>query len=308
MMMRCPTVDELPAPESTKTGWPWTRESDRVPCLMPDGKPWPRISIVTPLLNQKPFIEETIRSILLQGYPDVEHIVIDGGSTDGSLDAIERYSAWVKCAVHKGEGQSAAVNRGITMATGELIGWQNSDDFYGQDCFQRAALAAADRPDVDIFNGTVRGFQGHDSCPPWLFENCNEFSQERFLEEVCVMNQSMFFRRKIFERGLFLNDDLHYAMDLDFFWRLSLEGCRYLMVPEMIGYYRQHDKAKSTSYNVRADLESYGILRGLCADKRLDRRLRLRARQQLRARFLRSFINARRTLVKKVAIELIRPV
>ena len=82
-MMQCPTLADLPRPPANKAGWPWTEESERVPGAMPDGRPWPRISIVTPLLNQKPFIEETIRSILLQGCPDIEHIVIDGGSTDG---------------------------------------------------------------------------------------------------------------------------------------------------------------------------------------------------------------------------------
>lgn len=306
--MRCPTLAALPESPVNKTGWPWTEESERLPDTMPDGKRWPRISIVTPLLNQKAFIEETIRSILLQGYPEIEHMIVDGGSTDGSLAVIEHYSPWVKCVVREGEGQSAAVNWGFREATGDLIGWQNSDDFYGPSSFRQAALAAAQHPDCDIFNGMVRGFQGQNSRPPWLFENCNEFSQESLLKEVCVMNQSMFFRRRIFERGVYLKDDLHFAMDLEFFWRLSLEGFRYRMVPSMIGYYRQHENAKSTTYNVRSDLENYALLRGLCRDKRLDRRLRLKARAQLRERFLKSFSNARRTLLKKLAIELILPI
>ena len=306
--MRCPTLADLPKPPADKTGWPWTEESERLPDAMQDGGAWPRISVVTPLLNQKPFIEETIRSILLQGYPDVEHIVIDGGSTDGSLKVIEQYAPWVKSIVRKGEGQSAALNRGFREATGELLGWQNSDDFYGPDNFRQAALAAAQYPDCDIFNGLVRGFQGLNSRPPWLFENCKEFSRASLLEEVCVMNQSMFFRRKIFDRGVFLEDDLHYAMDVEYFWRLSLEGFQYQVVPAMVGYYRQHENAKSNSYNVRGDLEPYALLRSLCRDKRLDRRLRLRAREQLRARFLKSFSSARRTLLKKLAIELILPI
>ena len=306
--MLCPAITELPKPPANQTGWPWTEESERVPDSMPDGRPWPKISVVTPHLNQRPFIEEMIRSILLQGYPDIEHLVIDGGSTDGSLELIAQYSSWVKCVVEKGEGQSAALNRGFRLATGDLIGWQNSDDFYGPDAFRQAALAAAEHPDCAIFNGMVRGFQGHESLPPWIFENCNEFSQEKLLKEVCVMNQSMFLRRGVFERGVFLRDDLHFAMDQEFFWRLSLEGFRYHMVPSMIGYYRQHENAKSTTYSVRADLEPYAILRGLCRDRRLDRRLRLSAREQLRARFLRSFFNARRTLIKKLVVELILPI
>jgi glycosyltransferase involved in cell wall biosynthesis len=219
---------------------------------MPDGRPWPRVSIVTPLLNHKPPIEETIRSILLQGYPDIEHIVVDGGSTDGSLAVVGRYSSWVRCVVRKGGGQSAAVNFGLKESTGDLIGWQNSDDFYGPGSFQQAALAAAQYPESDIFNGMVRGFQGQNSQPPWLFESCYEFSQESLLNKMCVMNQSMFLRRRIFEQGVYLKDDLHFAMDQEFFWRLSFEGFRYRMVPSMIGYYRQHENAKSTTYNVAA--------------------------------------------------------
>jgi glycosyltransferase involved in cell wall biosynthesis len=306
--MRCPTLAELPAPPADKNGWPWTEESERLCDVMPDGRAWPKISIVTPLLNQRPYIEETVRSILLQGYPDIECLIVDGGSTDGSLELIEKYAAWVKCAVRSGEGQSAAVNRGFREAAGELIGWQNSDDFYGPGSFGYAALAAAEHPDCEILNGMVRGFQGQASRPPWIFENCHEFSQGKLLEEVCVMNQSMFFRRKIFERGVFLREDLHFAMDVEFFWRLSIEGFHYHLAPSMIGYYRQHENAKSTQYDVRSDLEPYAILRGLCRDRRLDRRLRLRARQQLRNRFLGSFFHARRTILKKLAPELILPV
>jgi GT2 family glycosyltransferase len=118
----------------------------------------------------------------------------------------------------------------------------------------------------------------------------------------------MFFRRKIFDRGVFLEDNLHYAMDQEFFWRLSLEGFRYQVVPSMIGYYRQHENAKSNTYHVRNDLEPYKMLRGLCRDKRLDRRLRLKARAQLRQRFLSSFSSARKTILKKIALELILPI
>ncbi len=306
--MQCPSLAELPKAPAGKSGWPWTEESTRLPDTMPDGKRWPKISIVTPHLNQRPFIEETIRSILLQGYPEIEHIIIDGGSTDGSLEVIAQYSPWLRCIVEKGEGQSAAANRGFKLVTGDLIGWQNSDDFYGPDNFRQAALAAVKYPDRDIFHGMVRGFQGQNSQPPWLFESCEEFSRERLLNEVCVKNQSMFFRRKIFDQGVFLEDNLHYAMDQEFFWRLSLEGFQYQVVPLMIGYYRQHENAKSNIYNVRNDLEPYAMLRGLCRDKRLDRRLRLKVRAQLRQRFLSSFSSARKTILKKLAIELILPI
>ncbi len=307
-MIKCPALDELPAPPQGKSGWPWTVASEPLPLAMPGGAPWPAITIVTPHLNQQPFIEETIRSILLQGYPAVEHIVVDGGSTDGSLDLLARYSPWVRCIVEKGEGQSAAANRGFRLAAGELIGWQNSDDFYGPGAFREAALAAARHPGSDILHGAVRGFQGHLCQPPWLFESGREFSRRRMLRQLCVMNQSMFFRRRIFDRGFFLQDHLHFAMDQEFFWRLSLEGFHYRLVPSITGYYRQHDDAKSTRYNVRGDLEPYALLRSLTRDPRLDRPLRLEARRQLRIRFLKSFVSARKTLLRKLVPELVRPV
>src|SRR5262245_50300660 len=112
--MKCPAVAELPPPPSGKTGWPWTDETPPLPSTQPDGSPWPRISIVTPSYNQSEFIEETIRSVLLQGYPDLEYIIIDGGSTDQSLDIIRKYARWLAYWIsEKDRGQSHAINKGF---------------------------------------------------------------------------------------------------------------------------------------------------------------------------------------------------
>src|SRR5579885_3553995 len=127
--MRCPTLAELPPPPAGKTGWPWTIETPALPASRADGSPWPRISIVTPSYNQGQFIEETIRSVLLQGYPDLEYIVIDGGSTDQSVEIIRKYERWLTYWVsEKDRGQAHAINKGFSSVTGELFNWINSDD------------------------------------------------------------------------------------------------------------------------------------------------------------------------------------
>lgn len=127
--MRCPTLSELPPPPSGKTGWPWTQASPQPPDQMPDGAEWPKISIVTPNYNYGRFIEETIRSVLLQGYPNLEYIVIDGGSMDDSVEIIKKYQSYLTYWESKPDrGQTHAINKGLERATGEIFNWINSDD------------------------------------------------------------------------------------------------------------------------------------------------------------------------------------
>jgi glycosyltransferase involved in cell wall biosynthesis len=127
-MIHC-SLAHLPPPPPGRTGWPWTEETPPLSPARSDGSPWPLISIVTPSYNQIEFIEETIRSILLQGYPNLEYIIIDGGSTAACVDIIRKYSPWLTHWVsEKDRGQAHAINKGLERCTGEIFQWINSDD------------------------------------------------------------------------------------------------------------------------------------------------------------------------------------
>jgi len=127
--MKAPTLSDLPPPPPDKAGWPWTEQSDPLPETQPDGSPWPSISIVTPSYNQGAFIEEAIRSVLLQGYPNLEYVVIDGSSTDGAVEIIEKYAPWIDHWVSEpDQGQSHAINKGFSRCSGTYGNWLNSDD------------------------------------------------------------------------------------------------------------------------------------------------------------------------------------
>ena len=127
--MRSPKLNDLPEPPKGKIGWPWTEESTPLQHLTPAGREWPRITIITPSFNQGAFIEETIRSVLLQGYPNLAYLIFDGGSTDNTVEIIKKYSPWLTYWVSEPDGgQSDAINRGLNMAAGEFATWINSDD------------------------------------------------------------------------------------------------------------------------------------------------------------------------------------
>jgi glycosyltransferase involved in cell wall biosynthesis len=120
---------DLPAPPAGKTGWPWTAESTHLPSTTPGGLPWPRLSVVTPTLNQAEFLEATLRSVLLQGYPNLEYVVVDGGSTDGSAEIVDRYTPWLNYAISQPDGgQYFAISHGLGVSTGNVMTWLNGDD------------------------------------------------------------------------------------------------------------------------------------------------------------------------------------
>ncbi len=251
--MRSPTLTELPPPPPGKAGWPWTAESPQLPDPMPDGRPWPRVSIVTPSYNQAQFIEETIRSVLLQGYPDLEYMIIDGGSTDGSVEIIRKYEPWLAYWVsEKDRGQADAINKGWSRATGRVIAWLNSDDYYLSGALAEAMSLWQQFPEASILYGDVvrvdyasreidrprRGpFSRDDTLHFWRYRN--------------VQQPAAFFDAGLLGEVGYLDTTLHMIMDYDFVLRTSNRGKQIVHVDRWFTCFRLHDSSKTMSANYR---------------------------------------------------------
>jgi glycosyltransferase involved in cell wall biosynthesis len=213
----------------------------------------PRISVITPSFNQGQYIEETMRSVLLQGYPNLEYIVIDGGSTDGSVAIIERYARWLHYWVsEKDRGQSHAINKGFQIATGDIIAYLNSDDIYLPDALWRVADAWQKSPKCVVFVG---GFVH-------VYESRNKLSAvkrpllpHRGPIDLSLLNheswrlpqQSGFFSGNALKKGqLFVYEDLHYTMDRELYCRLLKFG-KACFIDNVLATYRLHEVSKTCS-------------------------------------------------------------
>jgi len=154
--MKCPELSELPPPPPGREGFPWTEGSRPLPERTPEGTAWPRLSVVTPSYQQAAFLEETIRSVLLQGHPDLEYWVVDGGSTDGSVEIIEKYAPWLAGWVsERDQGQTDAINKGLRRVTGQVVAYLNSDDVYARDAFHVVASQFTGPAKVDWLIGVT---------------------------------------------------------------------------------------------------------------------------------------------------------
>ncbi|WAL58529.1 glycosyltransferase family 2 protein [Thermocoleostomius sinensis] len=257
--MRCPKLSELPPPPPGKEGWPWTEESDALPDRMLNGKPWPLISIVTPSYNQGEFIEETIRSLLLQGYPNLEYIIIDGGSIDNSIEVIRKYEPWITYWTSEpDQGQSNAVNKGFLKSHGTILAWLNSDDTYEKNALCSVATLMVQKPNVDVVYGNVKVI---DEVGQTLTEvRTVPFNSQAFLYETVhiVAQSAVFWRSKLFFEVGKLNEELHYSMDRDLLVKFMEKGANFAFLRAPLGTYRCHQSSKTfgTSSKSRAELLS----------------------------------------------------
>lgn len=219
--MRCPSLAQLPPPPPGKTGWPWTEEGPSMTETMPDGRPWPPISIVTPSYNQASFLEETIRSVLLQGYPNLEYIVIDGGSSDGSVEVIEQYETWLACWVSEPDrGQAHAINKGFARASGQIFAWLNSDDVYEPEALQQIATKLARSPACNLVYGDG-SYIDLDGLKTGRCDWIQPYDRGRFRTFNFILQPAAFWRRSLWERAGPLDARYHYAMDWEWLLRAT---------------------------------------------------------------------------------------
>ena len=249
----CVRLGELPEPPRGKTGWPWTEESRRPADIASDGRSWPRISVITPSFNQGAFIEETIRSILLQGYPDLEYLILDGGSTDGSVDIIKKYSPWLSYWVSEPDtGQSDAINRGLKRASGELVTWINSDDLL---C-KNALVDHVSRYGCSSNTVYVGICEYINASSNFLSEHQGRvYSLEdlvRVRDVWCshpqpghIVQPEVLFPRKLALSVGGLNMDNHRTMDYELWGEFFLAGATFYYTDVHVGMFREHENQKT---------------------------------------------------------------
>lgn len=250
--MRCPRLDELPPPPPGKTGWPWTEDSRQLPDVSPAGRPWPQISIVTPSFNQGAFLEETIRSVLLQGYPDSEYIVIDGGSTDGSLDIIRKYERWLSYwSSERDRGPADALNKGFAYANGRIHGYINADDFYLPGALEQVALAFEEDSRVDVVCGHGYFADRESRLGPRIFSD--QWDPRRYARGICILvQQSTFWRAEAFRRAGHFNVDNPVCFDGELWVRLWQSGSHFRLHQMFLGVFRMHPSSISGSQRLQA--------------------------------------------------------
>ena len=204
----------------------------------------PGISIVTASFNQGAFIAEAIESVLAQGYSNIEHIIVDNCSADHTAQVLARYPH-LKVICEPDRGQSDALNKGFKAATGDIIGWLNADDKYLPGCLEHVVRAFRDQPDSDLIYGDYRFVDARGNLIRTRRELSFDHFMLKYLHVLYIPTTSMFFRRKIFADGNFLDMGYHYAMDYEFFLRLAERGYCFGHIPQLLADFRWHSDSKS---------------------------------------------------------------
>jgi glycosyltransferase involved in cell wall biosynthesis len=239
---------DLPEPAVTSNVWPWSTDTDV--SNFSAGSDWPKISIITPSYNQGKYIEETIRSVLAQNYPNLEYIIIDGGSTDETLEIIEKYEPWISYWVSEPDnGQSHAINKGLMKCTGEIFNWLNSDDFYTPGTLFEVASKFKGDSTLQVVSGYERYIK-NGSGEEEVFEGTLvDTDLEKTIELSQIGQPSTFFKTSKFKELGPIPEDLHYVMDGEMWVRyLLLNGQgKFCKIEKILVNFRLHNDSKTVN-------------------------------------------------------------
>ncbi|WP_080056067.1 glycosyltransferase family 2 protein [Spirosoma aerolatum] len=228
----------------------------------PSQSNYPKLTVVTPSFNQAHYLERTILSVLNQKYPNLEYFIIDGGSTDGSLDIIKKYepylAGWVS---EKDRGQTDAINKGFRQATGDYVAFQNSDDVFAPNAFSRVAEAWRNAPDTDVFFGDM-----------YITDEDDVILEEMRAPDFClacqiyegmqVFNQSLFMRRTRLEQIGYLDESLRFVIDYEIVARLGVQAdVRFRHVDGFWGGFRIQPDAKSSTIAGSVGLQEHQLVK-----------------------------------------------
>jgi len=229
-----------------RTGWPWTLAAAVQPETVSKKQTWPKISVVTPSFNQGQFIEETIRSVLLQGYPNLEYIIIDGGSTDNTVEVIKKYEPWFTYWVsEKDRGQCHAINKGFARATGDIFAWLCSDDVYAPGVLHRVAENLGNKKSAMLVGASIIT-NGPNTLEGTL--DCRQPSFADMAYNVKTFPQpSTFWTRDLWETVGPLREDLYFVMDYDLWLRMVPRAQSVTHLEEILSYQRTQPDQKSAN-------------------------------------------------------------
>ena len=216
------------------------------------------VSIITPSYNQAPYLEKTIQSVLEQDYPNVEYIVVDGGSTDNSTEIIKKYADqlayWIS---ERDSGQAEAINKGFARANGDILAWMNSDDYYMLNTISVVVRCFEQNPDVVMVYGDMLAVDGTGQTINVL--KYRQLSLEDLLCFQIIGQPSVFFRRSALEKTGWLEPSFHFMLDHHLWIRLAQQG-RLLHIPQVWSAARYHPLAKNRARAAEFGREAFRIL------------------------------------------------
>ena len=214
------------------------------------------ISIVTPSFNQGSFIEQTILSVLEQNYEPLEYIIVDGGSTDGTLEILKRYEERLRWISEPDEGQADAINKGFRMASGEIFGWLNADDLYTPAALHVVAEYFASNPNTSFVYGDALAIDERNNAYGFRTHVRQTDFQELVSVNDSVVQPAAFWRRKLWEKTGELDKTLHYTLDYEY-WMRAAKSFEFQYIPICLAKERLYSNAKtfSGSFDRLAELE-----------------------------------------------------